>query len=716
MSLRARITVLTAGAVSMSIALVAAVVFFAEREELRAEVDGDLRERASVVAEELLAYGEDSALEDDPLGELPAHAQIIRPGGQVLPLVNGAQALPVDARGHAVAAGEHDRFYSDTEAEGQSLRVLTVPLRSGALQVAQPLGELNQRLVYLAGLLAAITFGGLSIAALLGRLVARSALKPVSRLSAGAESVTATRDLSTRLEVRGGDELSRLAATLNTMLEALHLSQRSQRQLVTDASHELRTPLSSLRTNMEVLARATELSPEDRDRLVADLRAELEGLIATVDDLLDLAGEEEHDVAFEEVSIDKLVQESVAWTAHRFPHVRFKTTLEPHLARANRALAQRAIGNLLDNAGKWSQPGDEVEVRLARGRLEVRDHGQGIHPEDLPRVFERFYRAPAARGLPGSGLGLAIVRQVADTHRWRVSAENVAGGGSCFCLDLFTDSSPSLAPHSPSSHPARVQLDDPEQHTGERGRWRVPRPGRLGLVLMATVPLVAAVGASVLATDAEPASLHTVAGQLVRCGSQFCVDDVIVDFGPAWYVDSAQARHDYDGDGRRRMLSDELSGLTGRRVTLETDGGPLDQDVFTLDGLPVRNTEGELPPPDRETSAGAATFRAGFDSDLAGVLTRCGNDYCLDGIRLDFGPAWYLMSTSASVDFDEDGRRCSLAAELGGLVGTEVEASVHRHEDADVYGLQGHRYRDAVAEPPWANGPLEPDPDETPSC
>ena len=97
---------------------------------------------------------------------------------------------------------------------------------------------------------------------------------------------------------------------------------------------------------------------------------------------------------------------------------------------------ERAVANLLDNAAKWSPPGGDVEVGVRDGSVTVRDHGPGIDEEDLPYVFDRFYRASSARGLPGSGLGLAIVRQVAEAHGGAVVAERAVGGGTRIVLSF----------------------------------------------------------------------------------------------------------------------------------------------------------------------------------------------------------------------------------------------------------------------------------------
>jgi two-component system sensor histidine kinase MprB len=201
---------------------------------------------------------------------------------------------------------------------------------------------------------------------------------------------------------------------------------------VADASHELRTPLASLKTNVEVLRRReADLAPEERRDLLRDLEEQADELALLVSDVVDLARRGEPDGAFEEVPLDELVAAAVERARRHAPDVGYSTELEPTVVRGVPERLDRAVANLLQNAAKWNRNGEPVEVRLAHGELVVRDHGPGFEPEDLPHVFDRFYRAPSARSLPGSGLGLAIVRQVADAHGATVDAANADGGGAC---------------------------------------------------------------------------------------------------------------------------------------------------------------------------------------------------------------------------------------------------------------------------------------------
>jgi two-component system sensor histidine kinase MprB len=315
--------------------------------------------------------------------------------------------------------------------------MLTFPYGpGGAVQVARSLTEVDHSLGRIKNLLILIGGGGIAIAVALGLAVSRAALAPVRRLTSATENVTETGDLSERIDVTGRDELSRLAGSFNSMLGALEESSRAQRQLVADASHELRTPLTSLRTNIEVLASERKLSPIDRQRLLADVVDQLEEMTALIAGLIDLARGEHPVHEPQEVRLDLVAADAVERTRRNRPAVSFTTDLQESVVNGVPATIERAVANLLDNAAKWSPPGGTVEVAVQNGSVTVRDHGPGIDDKDLPYVFDRFYRAPSARGLPGSGLGLAIVRQVAKAHGGDVVAERADGGGTRMTLRL----------------------------------------------------------------------------------------------------------------------------------------------------------------------------------------------------------------------------------------------------------------------------------------
>jgi two-component system sensor histidine kinase MprB len=345
--------------------------------------------------------------------------------------------LPVNDGAVAIAKGSQGTSWSDTHVGGVHMRVLTVSAGPGiALEVARPLTEVDKSLRRIGLFLFLIAGAGVAGAAALGLFVSRTALAPVKRLTDTTERVTATGDLSQRIEVEGRDELSRLATSFNGMLAALEESTRAQRQLVADASHELRTPLTSLRTNIEVLASDRALPAGERSKLLTDVVEQLGEMTTLIAELIDLARGEQHVHEPEEVRLDLLAADAVERARRNRPGVRFITNLDESTVHGVPSTIERAVANLLDNAAKWSPPEGDVEVGVHDGTVTVRDHGPGIDDEDLPYVFDRFYRARAARGLPGSGLGLAIVRQVATAHGGTVVAEHAEGGGTRVVLRL----------------------------------------------------------------------------------------------------------------------------------------------------------------------------------------------------------------------------------------------------------------------------------------
>ena len=437
MTLRTRLTLSAAFAVAAAVVLASIAVYFVVRSEMRSEIDDALRQRAAVYQR---PPGQGIPDVPEPfLGGAGGYAQFVRQDGAVLPAEPGRRLeLPVDQRMLDVAAGNRGSFFTDAEVSGAHVRMLVVPLTDGiALQLVRPLTEVDHVLDKLRWILLAVALGGSALAALLGLAVAQSALVPTRRLTEAAEDITATQDLRRRVETDRKDELGRLAVAFNTMLAALEESVDAQRRLVSDASHELRTPLTSLRTNVEILGRADALPDEDRRQLLDDVDAELDELSRLIADVVDLARNGEPQYIEEDVLLDSLVADAVERARRRAPDIVFETSLDETVVRGSREHIHRAVSNLLDNAVKWSPEDGLVEVHVAHGAVSIRDHGPGIAEDDLPHVFDRFYRAPSARSLPGSGLGLAIVRQVAESHGGDVSATRADGGGTIVRLQLI---------------------------------------------------------------------------------------------------------------------------------------------------------------------------------------------------------------------------------------------------------------------------------------
>ncbi|MGH2863789.1 MAG: sensor histidine kinase [Solirubrobacteraceae bacterium] len=492
MSFRRRITIASAAAVAVAVVLASLLIYVLTSDQLYKQVDTQLthrgaqakvlvgtleqqgtgtvtasrRARLRRVVEQALeppARGSGGAGTHKPatkkssdsrniFGNLPpgpdqvrGYQQVVNASGTILDRSARGVSLPVEARTRALAKEGGASFFRDANVDGTHLRILAEPLGTGrAVQFAQPLTEVDNLLSRLRLILVLLDLGGIALAALLGRLVAGTAMKPVKRLTQATEHIALTHDLSGRIKPSGEDELARLATSFNAMLDALESSMsaldasvHAQRQLVADASHELRTPVTSLRTNIEILQHSDqEMDPIEHRRLLSDVVEQIEELTMLINDLIELARGEEPSADAEELRLDLLVTDVLGRARRHSPATPVDARLQPTIVTGVPARLERAIGNLIDNAVKYSPNGEPVEVRLHDGVLTVRDHGPGIVAEDLPHIFDRFYRGAEARGRPGSGLGLAIVRQVAVQQGGSVTAEPAADGGTLMRFTL----------------------------------------------------------------------------------------------------------------------------------------------------------------------------------------------------------------------------------------------------------------------------------------
>jgi two-component system, OmpR family, sensor histidine kinase MprB len=443
-TLRARLTFVAAGVVAVVVVLASLTTYFVMRHELESQLDGSLRSTAhSVQLEHHIAAGP-----GDYGGNL---VEVVDSQGNYVTASQGLNLRTSDdpqLRAVAGSNGLHSSFFRDITATYQAPNKPRVPIRlreyvaplgfpySGAVLVVRSLQPTDRALGRLRAILIFVSFGAIALAAFLGALVSGAALAPVRRLTAAAERIAETGEPSERVPERGHDELATLAASFNTMLGALEESLETQRRFVADASHELRTPLTSLQTNIDVLRGDVELSPEQRRMLLDDLHRESQEMRALIAGLLELARGGAQ-VEKEEFQFDELVEDTLERARTRFPTVTWEPDgLEPTVVDGYRDRMERAVWNLLENAGKWSGDGGSVEVSLHAGELQVRDHGPGFAEEDRPLVFDRFYRSAAARSMPGAGLGLAIVREVAEAHGGTVAAENASDGGAVVRLSL----------------------------------------------------------------------------------------------------------------------------------------------------------------------------------------------------------------------------------------------------------------------------------------
>ena len=463
-NLHSRLALLVAGTVALALVAFAVASWIAVRELQQHRINSQLSADALAISqapEQWAAAGSALPGESFPGGpggglgrgphrrDLGPRWQIVDSSGAVVTSTDSP--LPVTQLCREVAAGQTRRHPAQEQVSigGENYRMLTMALAGGgAVQVAINEGDSERTLALLALLLAAGCVIGIAAAAFVGRAVARAGLLPVERLTSAVEDVAATTDLTRPIEVTGEDEVARLGRSVNTMLAAIDSSRRAQRALVEDAGHELRTPLTSIRTNVELLLAverqpelAHRLPPEERAKLLEDLDAQVRELATLTTELVELAREETAREESEPVELSDVVTSAINRVRIRAPGLTFRTNLSPATVTGRPGELERMVVNVLDNAAKWSPPGGEVTTTLTGdGTLTVADTGPGIAEDDLPYVFDRFYRATAARSMPGSGLGLAIVAQTAAQHGGTVTAGPNEPQGTTVTIRLPVDS------------------------------------------------------------------------------------------------------------------------------------------------------------------------------------------------------------------------------------------------------------------------------------
>ncbi|GAB2817696.1 ATP-binding protein [Actinocorallia aurea] len=466
--LRGRIALLAAAAVAVAVAACAVASWFLVRDALYGQLDGQLRviaegrpnlDRAEWTPNEIeraidTCSSEPIAEEDGWFGPLRAPGdrlqQAVLPDGKVCTMPGGGK-MPVSEADLAVARGDTDRALHNGTGETSSGEAIDVRVLTSAqyltadgyritVMTALPLERVTVPLNELALTLLLVSACGIVGSAIAGLVIARASLKPVDKLTDAVEEVARTEDLSVRIPEEGTDEIARLGRSFNTMTAALAASQERQRNLIADAGHELRTPLTSMRTNIDLLIRSQEtgreLPPETKTRLLASVRAQMRELTTLIGDLLQLGSPAAKPRENTEVAFHEVVERAVERARLRGPSLTVTSSLQPWWVEGDPDSLERAVVNLCDNAVKFSPSGGTVEVTLDHGVLLVRDEGPGVSEEDLPYVFERFWRSPSARSLPGSGLGLSIVAQIAREAGGDVSLAPATGGGTVARLAL----------------------------------------------------------------------------------------------------------------------------------------------------------------------------------------------------------------------------------------------------------------------------------------
>lgn len=442
--LQRRVAYLTTVAVALAVAATSIAGYLTLRVSLYSALDAELTEIASSltqpVAQDIRNLG---GLTERALRAGNVSVAAVRADGAVyyvpdeqVHLVLGPDEVAV-AKLHQGASAR-----SGVASDKVAYRIVAVPiaeLNNFALVLGRPLQATNDILSSLWVVLIVFGVAGVVGAAFAGAAVARSSLRPLRQLSAAVEHVTATDEL-TPIEVAGSsDDLSRLADAFNRMLSSLESSRERQQRLIADAGHELRTPLTSLRTNIELLqsdARTGMLQPADRQEILVDVSAQLAEFTTLIGDLVQLARDDRVAPAPEPIDLRDVVNAAIERVRRRGKGLIFDVELNPLYVLGEADTLERAVTNLLDNSVKWSPSGGTIRVQLEGDRLRVADQGPGISDDDLPFVFDRFFRSETSRNTPGTGLGLSIVAQAITRHGGWVSAGHSAQGGAEFTVWL----------------------------------------------------------------------------------------------------------------------------------------------------------------------------------------------------------------------------------------------------------------------------------------
>ncbi|MHB1005970.1 MAG: sensor histidine kinase [Chloroflexota bacterium] len=328
-----------------------------------------------------------------------------------------------------------------SEQAGRRWRLYVLPTDSGQrfIVAAVPLDRVDAAIGRFRQLVPLFTVIGTALSFLGARLVAGRALRPVAVLTAAAAAIAHSHGFSRRVPTgKRQDELGRLALTFNEMLTSLESAYRNQQRFVADASHELRAPLTAIQANLELLERIPGMPAEERGEVVAEASRETRRLTRMVADLLALARADAGvSLRREPVELDRVLLEARS-EARQLAHGQVLDigALEPVQMQGDPDRLKQVLVILLDNALKYTPPGGTVTLSLRNGsgwaELTVRDTGVGIPPDDLPHVFERFYRADPARARDpgGSGLGLPIAKWIVEQHRGQIRLTSEPGRGT----------------------------------------------------------------------------------------------------------------------------------------------------------------------------------------------------------------------------------------------------------------------------------------------
>jgi two-component system, OmpR family, sensor histidine kinase MprB len=448
MSLRWRIAIALGGLAALAAAVACTAAYLTARDQLSDSLDRAMRAEALEIG-----AGPDGAITDDADGDAGGRVDLDAeadgcPPAALLPVAAAAQisdagvvsvCLPGGPLLPAVAAppAAGEVAFTSITVDGMPLRVSATPFHlGGVLQIARSEQADQEVLAALRTRLVLVTLLVAAGAAVVGWLIARRLVRPVLALRDAAQRIAVDEDLTRPVPVKSSGEIRDLATSFTSMVDALATSREQQRRLVADASHEMRTPLTSLTTNLDLLDRFDRLPPDDRPEVLAAVRADVDDLTLLMTELVDLASDRTRDEAVVDVELADLADAVATRARRRTGRTITVVTDLPAVVPGRPVMLERALGNLVDNADKYSPADTPIEIEVVGASMRVVDHGPGIDPSERALAFERFWRADGARSRPGSGLGLAIVHQIVIRHGGTVSIDDTPGGGASFVFDL----------------------------------------------------------------------------------------------------------------------------------------------------------------------------------------------------------------------------------------------------------------------------------------
>jgi two-component system OmpR family sensor kinase len=495
LSLRVRLALGYTAFFALVLGLLGIGVYFTVRDSLRRELERQLVTSADLIQQDfdasnnaLSAYFHDPTFllrtfpqQIEGLDSPTLYIQAVTPNGAIAitsPSLRG-RPLPFDRNMRDQALAGETHTLAGQIGDGRVL-MLVRPLTAdrvivGILQVAVPLREVDQTMRLL--MLSLAVAGAIVLVAGVrgGAWLAERTLSPVGEIARTARQIVRAEDLAQRVPTApADDELGQLTATINEMLERLERLFIAQRRFVADVSHELRTPLTAMRGNLEILRRGAARDPAALDESLGAMEHEVNRLVRLAGDLLLLAQAESGlSLRHEPVVLDELVLEVV----RELRPLAAGIALMPEIAEQIEVLGDRdrlkqALLNVVVNALQHTPPGGSVRVALDRAggqvRLCISDTGAGIEPEDLQRIFDRFYRVDKARsrGTGGAGLGLAIVKWIVEAHGGSVEVVSAPGQGSKFVLILPKGSPKPQARPAPTLEPEQSQSEDEPRPAG----------------------------------------------------------------------------------------------------------------------------------------------------------------------------------------------------------------------------------------------------------